>query len=152
MSITSHIAKHLREVYFGGNWTAVNFRDTVSDITWEQATAKVQDFNTILTLVYHMHYYVHEITKVLEGGPLTSKDEYSFSHPPIQSEEEWQALLNHYWKEAEHFIGLIEKLPDSILAEDFTDAKYGIYYRNLSGIVEHTHYHLGQIRLLKKMV
>jgi hypothetical protein len=32
------------------------------------------------------------------------------------------------------------------------NAKYGNYYRNLHGIIEHTHYHLGQIVLIKKLL
>ncbi len=48
--------------------------------------------------------------------------------------------------------GLIAQLPEGKLWEDFADKKYGSYYRNLQGIIEHTHYHLGQIVLIKKML
>ena len=30
--------------------------------------------------------------------------------------------------------------------------KYGNYFRNLTGIIEHLHYHLGQIVLIKKLI
>ncbi len=53
--MTSQLAKHLREVHFGGNWTWVNMKDTLSDITWQEATAKVFNFNTIASLVYHIN-------------------------------------------------------------------------------------------------
>jgi hypothetical protein len=43
-------------------------------------------------------------------------------------------------------------LPESKLAETFSDEKYGNYYRNIHGIIEHTHYHLGQIVLIKKIL
>ena len=56
------------------------------------------------------------------------------------------------WKDVERFVKLIEKLPDSILGENFTDKKYGTYFRNLNGIIEHTHYHLGQIVIIKKIL
>ena len=46
----------------------------------------------------------------------------------------------------------MEKLSDDKLFDNFADPKYGSYYRNLQGIVEHTHYHLGQIVLLKKII
>ena len=39
-----------------------------------------------------------------------------------------------------------------VLWETFADEKYGHYYRNLHGIIEHTHYHLGQIVLIKKLL
>ncbi|MGN6163930.1 MAG: hypothetical protein ACTHOF_05245 [Flavisolibacter sp.] len=43
-------------------------------------------------------------------------------------------------------------MADSKLDEIFVDEKYGTYYRNLQGIIEHTHYHLGQIVLIKKLL
>jgi uncharacterized damage-inducible protein DinB len=152
MNTTAQLAKHMRDVFFGGNWTTSNLKDNLKDVSWQQATTKVYSFNTIATLVYHITYYVTEVTKVFEGAPLNAKDEYSFSHPPIQSAEDWDNFLNKIWADVEHFVKLIEKLPDSVLGEDFTDKKYGTYFRNLNGIIEHTHYHLGQIVLIKKIV
>ncbi len=152
MKITEHIAKNLREVYLGGNWTFSNFKDQLSDVSWQEANQKVGSFNTIITLAYHINYFVLAVTQVLKGGPLDSKDKFSFDHPPIQSQEDWDAFRDQLWKDAESFAQLIEELPDSILTEDFVDGKYGSYYRNLAGIIEHTHYHLGQIALIKKQI
>lgn len=152
MSISKQLAKHVRDVHFGGNWTCVNLKDTLDGIDWEMANARVGSFNTIVTLVYHMHYYVGTITKVLQEGPLTGKDEESFVHPPLRSEQEWQDLQQKVWRDAEVLALLIEDVPDSKLTEDFTDKKYGTYFRNLQGFTEHTHYHLGQIALIKKIL
>ena len=152
MNLSEQLAKHIRDVHFGGNWTSVNLKDTLADVTWEQATTKVQSLNTIATLVYHVHYYISAVTKVLEGGPLEAKDIYSFEHPPIRSQEDWQALLDKTWADAETFAALVALLPESLLWENFTDEKYGTYYRNIQGIIEHIHYHLGQIMVIKKMI
>ncbi|XZF13446.1 DinB family protein [Chitinophagaceae bacterium MMS25-I14] len=152
MSLTAQIAKHLRDVHFGGNWTTSCLKEHLSDVTWEQANAEVYSFNTIATLVYHTNYYVDAVLKVLQGAPLNASDKYSFDHPPVQSQEDWENMLNKVWTDARTFAELIEQLPDSILDEDFTDKKYGSYYRNLQGIIEHTHYHLGQIILIKKIL
>jgi hypothetical protein len=152
MSLTAQIAKLLRDVHFGGNWTWVNLKDTLADVTWQQATAKVHSFNTIATLVFHTNYYVGAVTKVLQGGPLDAHDKYSFAHPPIQSQEDWEKMLNKVWADAENFARLIERLPEEKLWETFFEEKYGNYYRNLHGIIEHLHYHLGQIVLIKKML
>jgi uncharacterized damage-inducible protein DinB len=152
MSLTKQIAQHFRDVHSGGNWTSVNMKDTLADVTWQQATTKVYSFNTIATLAYHVNYYVSAVLKVLQGGALEAKDAYSFSHPPITSQEDWQQLLNRVWQEAEDFALLVEQLPEEKLWEDFTDKKYGNYYRNLHGIIEHMHYHLGQIVLIKKLL
>ena len=152
MNISAQLAKHIRDVHFGGNWTSVNLKDTLKDISWQQAITKVHSFNTIATLVFHTNYYVEAITRVLKGQPLIAKDAYSFDHPPITTQEDWDAMLNKTWKEAEEFANLVEQLPDAKLNEVFTDEKYGNYYRNLSGVVEHYHYHLGQIVLIKKIL
>jgi uncharacterized damage-inducible protein DinB len=152
MQVTTQIAKHLREIYFGGNWTSVNLKDTLADVSWQQATTPVYSFNSIATLVYHINYYISAVLKVLEGGPLDASDKYSFSHPPIHSKDDWEKLLEKTRTEAEKFATLIEQLPESRLGENLADEKYGNYYRNLHGIIEHSHYHLGQIVLIKKIL
>jgi len=139
-------------VFFGGNWTTVNLKDTLADVTWEQATTKVYSFNTIATLAYHMTYYVTAVLKVLEGRPLDASDKLSFAHPPVTSQEDWLQMQDKMWTEAEQFTAMIEQFPEDKLFNDFTDPKYGNYYRNFNGIIEHTHYHLGQIVLIKKII
>jgi uncharacterized damage-inducible protein DinB len=152
MQVTVQIAKHLREIHFGGNWTSVNLKDTLAGVSWQQATTKVYSFNTIAILVYHINYYISAVLKVVEGGPLNASDKYSFNHLPIQSQQDWEKLLEKSWTEAEKFASLIEQLPESRLVENLADEKYGSYYRNLHGIIEHSHYHLGQIVLIKKIL
>lgn len=152
MNLTAQIAKFLRDVHFGGNWTWVNLKDTLADVTWQQATTKVHSFNTIAALVYHMNYYIDAASKVLQGGPLDAHDKYAFAHPPIQSQEDWEKMLEKTWTDAENFARLIEQFPESRLLETFVEEKYGTYYRNLHGIIEHFHYHLGQIVLIKKLL
>jgi len=152
MSLTKQIAKHLREIYFGGNWTTSNLKEHLAGVTWQQATTQVYSLNTIAILTFHLNYYVHEVSKVLQGEPLTANDKYSFEHPPIESAEDWMAFLGKVWEDGENFANLIEQLPDDVLLKDFTDKKYGIYFRNLHGIIEHAHYHLGQIVVVKKII
>ena len=152
MSLTAQIAKQLRDVHFGGNWTSSNLKEHLSDITWQQATTKVYSFNTIATLVYHMDYYVSAVLKVLQGGPLDAHDKYSFDVPTMRTKEDWEKLLEKTWTDAENLATLVGQLPDSKLEEDFWDNKYGSYFRNITGVIEHIHYHLGQIVLIKKIV
>ncbi|MBX7242528.1 MAG: DUF1572 domain-containing protein [Bacteroidia bacterium] len=152
MSVTKIIAKHLREVHFGGNWTWSNLKDCLSGLTWQQAITQQEGFNSILALVYHMNYYVKAILGVLEQNPLTASDKYSFLHPEIHSQEEWEEFTSKVFEDAEKLAGLIETLPDSILETTFYDEKYGNYGRNFMGNIEHIHYHLGQIVILKKLL
>ena len=149
---TAQIAKLFRAVHYGGNWTWSSLKDHLADVTWQQATTKVNSLNTIAALVFHMNYYVSAIIMVLQGNPLNASDKYSFDCPPITSKEDWDQLLNKIWADAETFATLVEQLPESMLWETFADEKYGNYYRNLHGVIEHIHYHLGQIVLIKKLL
>jgi hypothetical protein len=152
MSITAQLAKQLRAVYSGGNWTGVCLKDALTGVTWQQATQQVNSFNTIAKLVYHINYYVDPICKVMQGYTLNAHDKYSFDCPPITSEKDWEHLVNKLWADGETLASLIEKLPDSKLTETFADEKYGTYLRNLTGVIEHIHYHLGQIVIIKKLI
>ena len=152
MSLTKQTAKHLRDIHFGGNWTTTNLKDVLSDVSWKEATAKIDTFNTIAILTYHTTYYVDALLEVLKGKELTSKDELSFHCPEILCESDWQRIQNLAWDNAEKASKMIEKLTDEQLKDDFTDEKYGSYYRNIHGIIEHLHYHLGQIVILKKLI
>jgi hypothetical protein len=151
MFVSKNVSKHFKEVFFGGNWTVSNVKDQVSDITWEQSVKKIDDLNTIAMLTYHIGYFVNVALKVLKGGPLEGDDKISYDHPPINSQADWDKLCNKVLADAEEFAALTAELPEKQLWEIFPGEKYGIWYRNLAGIIEHTHYHLGQIAILKKL-
>lgn len=153
MSTTSQLAKRFREVLLDGKWIAnTNFKEQLSDVTWEQATTKIDSLNTIAMLTFHVDYYIAGLVNVFEGGDLEIKDKFSFDLPPIESQEQWESLLNKLWQDSEKFANLLEQMPDSKLDEVFVDEKYGTYLRNIDGMIEHAYYHLGQITLIKKMI
>lgn len=149
---SSLLAKHIRDVHSGGNWTCVNLKDTLDGISWEQAVRQVEDFNTVATLTYHIHYYITAVLAVFKGGSLNASDKLSFAHPPITCQADWDRMLADMWAETEAFAAIIARQPEHIWDKTFADEKYGTYYRNIQGIIEHTHYHLGQIALIKKML
>lgn len=152
MKISEQIANNLYQVYFGGNWTDSNFKSHLQDITWQMATQKVQNFNTIAALTFHSGYYVNAILEVLQNKPLNAKDEFSFDVPPITKQTDWDLFVNTLFTQVETLINLIKVLPNEMLNQNFTEEKYGNYYRNLHGLIEHSHYHLGQIVIIKKLI
>jgi hypothetical protein len=151
-TLCKQLAKHFRDVHYGGNWTVSCLKDQLNGITWEHATKKIESFNTIAALVYHIHYFVHAALEVLEGKPLNAHDKFSFDHPPIQNQQDWDTLLEKVWADANDFAAHVEKLSDEKIWQPFADEKYGNWYRNIAGIIEHTHYHLGQIALIRKVI
>lgn len=151
MSTPQQLARHFRELHTGSNTTGVNFRDTLSGITLQQATEKVHGLNTIAMLVFHVNYYVSAVLKVMQGKPLDAHDKYSFDLGPLETEAAWQQLVNKTFADAEQLAALIAQMSETQLNEDFASGKYGNNFRNLFGLVEHAYYHLGQISLVKKM-
>jgi hypothetical protein len=149
---TQHIANHLRQVHIGGNWTTSCLREHIAGLDWHTANKQLPSFNSITKLVFHINYYVRAITSVLQGNELQANDKYSFTAPAINSQEEWDSFTESVLNDAEVLALLIEQLPDSILNQNFVHEKYGTYFRNFHGLIEHTHYHLGQIVILRKII
>lgn len=153
MNATTQIANRFREVLLNGVWVAgTNFKDQLLDVNWQIATTKLGALNTIAALTFHVDYYIAGIVNVLEGGSLDIRDKYSFDLPPVESQEDWENLLNKMWSDAEKFANLVEAMPEEKLSAIFTDEKYGNYQRNIDAMIEHSYYHLGQIVLIKKML
>ena len=152
MNINKQLANHIRDVHFGGNWTCSNLKDQLSEVTWEEAIAELNSFNSIVKLLFHINYFIDAVAHVLEGNELNAHDKSSFDPPAIQSQADWDKLKDKSWNDAERLASLIELLPDAKLNDYFTDVKYGNYFRNLLGIIEHSHYHFGQISILKKII
>ena len=152
MTHSEALSEHIRQVHFGGNWTASSVKDQLTDISLEEALHQYEELNNIATLPFHMCYYLDLLIRVLEGGPLEGKDEESFAHPELTSQQDWENRVKEHLAKAERLASLVQAIPDEKLLEEFVAPKYGSYSRNLHGFVEHTHYHLGQVALIKKLL
>jgi uncharacterized damage-inducible protein DinB len=152
MNLITQIANQFKEVQLSGTWVATNLKTQLSDVTWEQANTKIGSLNTIAALTFHINYYVAGIIQVFEGGSLDIRDKYSYDMPPVESQADWEKLLKKSFSDAERFALLVEQMTDEKLWTDFADEKYGNYYRNILGMIEHSYYHLGQIVLIKKLI
>jgi hypothetical protein len=147
------IANRLREVLLNGKWIAnTNFKEQVVSVSWEQAIQKVDNLNTIALLTFHINYYLVGLLNVFNGGKLEIKDKYSFDLPEIKSERDWNTLVNDFVNNAEMFANHIEQMNENMLDKPFVDEKYGSYFRNIEGVIEHSYYHLGQVSLIKKLI
>ncbi|MCW5924764.1 MAG: DinB family protein [Saprospiraceae bacterium] len=153
MTQAQALAARLREVLLSGTWIAnTNFKDQLARVDWVQATTPIGDLNTIALLTFHINYYLQGLIQVFQGGPLDIRDKYSFDLPEIQSENDWNALVETFLDNAERFAKHVEQMDDAQLDSAFVDEKYGNYQRNIEGVIEHSYYHLGQISLIRKMV
>ena len=152
MRIVDGIATGFSKYKDGGNWTAVSLLKELEGVTWTMATTSLYGCNDIATLVFHINYYVKGVLDFFNNGKLEIKDKFSFDRPDIQTEEEWQDFLKQIYADMDLFVEKVKTLEDEILHQTFVDEKYGNYYRNLVGIIEHGYYHLGQVVILKKIL
>ncbi len=147
------LSTRFAEVLLNGTWIAsTNFKDTLKQVTWEEATCKIGTLNTIAELTQHIGYYVSGLVQVFDGGNLEIRDKYSFDFLPVSSEEDWQKVLHVFFVNAEKFAAQVEQMTQRQLEEPFVDKKYGSYRRNIEAMIEHSYYHLGQISLIKKLI
>jgi len=153
MTRSESLAERLREVLLQGKWIAnTNFKDQLSSVSREQATTKIGELNTIALLTFHINYYLQGLNQVFQGGSLDIRDKYSFDLPPIESDEDWNTLVQTFLANAERFAKFVEQMDDKRLDQAFVDEKYGSYQRNIEGVIEHSYYHLGQVSLIRKLV
>ena len=153
MKLNKYLANRLKEVLTEGKWVVgTNFKEQIIGLDWKDATKKIDDFNTIADLTFHLHYYLDGVNSVFEGGSLDIHDKFSFDAPPINSKQDWTVLVNRFCSDAERFISLVENMPENKILSNFVDEQYGTFYRNIDSMIEHAYYHLGQIILIKKRI
>ncbi|MFN3639351.1 MAG: DUF1572 domain-containing protein, partial [Flavobacterium sp.] len=112
MNISKALAERLREVILNGTWIAnTNFKDQLEDVSVEMATKTNGDWNSLAALTFHIHYYIKGILEVFEGKPLSIRDKFSFDIPPLQNEEQWEALKESLWSDADMLAQCIERFP-----------------------------------------
>ncbi len=147
------LASRVREVLLNGHWIAnTNFREQLSGLGWQHATAQVGNLNSIAALTFHMNYYLAGLLTVFKGAKLGIQDKYSFDLPPITSQAHWDHLVTSFLENAAQFAQEVEQMDDDILDSPFTNEAYGTWLRNIEGVIEHSYYHLGQISLIKKLI
>ncbi|MCF6402548.1 DinB family protein [Chitinophaga filiformis] len=152
MNILTQISTHLLDVIEGENWTDVNIMDSLKDVTVQEATLKTKASpNTIAALVNHLIYWNRVMIQRINGIRVTIPDVNGFDVPGLTSEQDWTNLKKELVASAYELAEAIKKVNESRLPEPIV-ADHSSTYRNLQGTVEHLHYHLGQIVILKKLI
>lgn len=152
MTLSQQIANQIREVLLNGTWVATNYKVQLSDVSWQQATAKVADLNTIADITFHIDYYLAGLIQVFKGGALEIRDKYSFDAPSITYQQEWDKRRQKLFNDAETFAQLVEHMDETTLMGPFVVPKYGNKYISIQATIEHSYYHLGQIVQIKKLL
>ena len=153
MDRSKSLAGRLDEVLLSGRWIAnTNWKTQLEDLDWTQAAQRIGSLNSIASLTFHVNYYLAGLINVFKGGSLDIRDKYSFDMPPIESQSDWDKLVDEFLANSATFVSEVARLPDGKLDEPFVDEKYGTLLRNVEGVIEHSYYHLGQVSLIRKLV
>lgn len=153
MSRTQELSDRLRELFLTGKWVAnTNYQTLLLEVSWQQARSVYANLNSIAQLTYHVNYYLDGLLRAFDSGVLDISDRFSFDLPAIESEMDWELLRASLLANASRFAEKVASMEDSWLEAPFINPRYGTVLRNLEGVLEHSYYHLGQIRLIKKLL
>lgn len=152
MKITELIAQHLLEVHEGNNWTEVDVTQTLRDVTMKEATYKtIASSNTIAALLQHLTFWNRVIVKRINGIAVAEPADNGYFVPELLDEADWQQLKADNLKSAHELAAAIRQFDVDALEQPILP-EHSTAYRNLQGSVEHVHYHLGQMVILKKLI
>lgn len=152
MDIRTLIAESIIEVTEGGNWTDVNIADTVKDISVQEATMRTPGSpNSIASLLHHLAYWNRVMIERINGVKVVVPDANGFDVPELKTDQDWGNLKADLKASAHELADAIRNFDLNRIEEPIV-AGSSSSYKNLQGTVEHIHYHLGQIVILKKLV
>jgi len=152
MNITTLIAQHLIEVHEGGNWTEIDIASTLKDVLLQEAIMRTAATpNTIAALLHHITFWNREVMQRAKGITVEIDEANGFNHPTLNTEMDWQHLKEDNMLSAHELADAIKQFGEDKLFEPM-QVHSSSAYKNFQGAVEHAHYHLGQIVILKKLL
>lgn len=152
MNIAELIAEHLLDVYAGQNWTEVNLQFTLADISYEEASQLTPaSANTIAGLLHHLIFWNHVMADRVRGVQVAIPESNGFENAPLEDVDQWHSLQVACFKSGKALAEVISKLTAEELQQPILSG-YPTAYKSLQGCVEHVHYHLGQIVILKQLI
>jgi hypothetical protein len=152
MNISELIAQHLLDVHEGDNWTEVNLISILDQISFQEASQlTAASVNTISGLVHHLTFWNSVMLQRVQGIPVEIPLSNGFNNAALPDEQSWHILKQQCLQSARTLAyaisGLdIERLQQPILPGHPTA------FKSLQGSVEHVHYHLGQIVIMKQLI
>lgn len=151
-SLSNLLADNLIRVYNGSNWSDVSILESIKSLTFTQAQIVTPaSQNTIASIVHHIKYWNDIIVERIGGNYPIVPEVNGFDVAVLESEADWQALLEETERS---FVRLAEEIR-KITTQQWDERpvpEASTLRENAFGIVEHAYYHLGQIVMLTRLV
>jgi uncharacterized damage-inducible protein DinB len=150
MTETERILDQLKRGYAGGAWHGPSVRETLADVSAEEATARaIPGAHSIWELALHIGAWKTAVRRRLEGdrAQLSSEEDW----PPVveTSEAAWNAAKAALEQGHNDLVAAIAELDEARLNEPILPEMSSVYV-TLHGVLQHDLYHAGQIAVLKK--
>lgn len=152
MKEQEQVSKLFTDLFDGSPWIDVNILSTLDEITAKEAATKpFPYFNSIWEIVNHMISWRETVLKRIHGENIESPEDNYFSEVRDRSEAAWQKTRERLRASQEQWLKKIKKMKrkELELKHDFSSHSN---YELIQGILQHDAYHLGQIRLQRKLV
>lgn len=152
MKETELIRQMFEETYDGENWVDVNLTATLGNIGAAEAAKKIDpNLNTIWEIVNHLIAWRKNVLERVKGHRMQSPADNYFKPVEDQSDVAWHDTLQALKQSQQEWVQFLDTMPAENL-QNIYSGNNASYYKNIHGIIQHDHYHLGQIVLLAKLV
>ncbi len=147
MKTATELAERINDMYQGENWSGLNLKDLLADISFSEATTltKVSNYS-IASVVAHIIYYLKSVTNNMESDDVDIREEKGFQIKNMEGDVDWQELLRTLGLAVANLVNKINDMDANENIETFQ------IDRNLHAAIEHCYYHLGQLLFLKRML
>jgi uncharacterized damage-inducible protein DinB len=150
MKEMKRIAKMMDDIYDGSPWIDVTLVGTLQKVTAEQAARRIAPhWNTIWEIVNHMISWRLNVLQRVQGEVIKTPASNYFEPVTDTSPEAWRATLGRLEESQKQWKKLLKKFKKSDLEKEYPNNGQ-TYYEHIHAIIQHDHYHLGQLVLLAK--
>lgn len=150
MSEIEFIVDQLKRAFDGEAWHGPAIIEILDDIDAEAAAAHpLRTCHSIWELVLHVAAWERVIAKRIQGQAVTLSDDENFGHVSRTTDAAWREAVQSLVNSHNELIKIASGLTEARLSERVPGKDYDIRLM-LTGAVQHSAYHAGQIAILKR--
>ncbi|MGE5429535.1 MAG: DinB family protein [Syntrophomonadaceae bacterium] len=146
----NYYVRQLRQVYEGENWNGESYVEKLKSVNEQGAFLQPYPGNhSVAELLWHCIYWRTVILKRLQGDNEFQKGtekEQNFLPLHDLKKKGWSELLAELSRTQEELVNFLNTKTDEFLDAEYVQGLTNEY--NVEGVVQHDHYHLGQMGLV----